>query len=98
MCWLRNALLRKDGQQDEIDEANVNPNANFANVSIFHQFALDLALRRLGLTRFGTRQPFDFIAKIKDGTLNDNVVTTGCTISKQSLCANYSASVAWIVC
>ena len=43
-------------------------------------------------TRFGTRQYFDFIVIIKDGTINDNVVTTGRTLSKQSLSAIYSAS------
>ena len=49
------------------------------------------------IIRFGTRQYFDFIVIIKDDTINDNVVTTGCTLSKQSLCATYSASIAWIV-
>ena len=43
------------------------------------------------------RQYFDFIVTIKDDTINDNVVTTGRTISKQSLCATYGASIAWIV-
>ena len=47
--------------------------------------------------RFGTRQYFELIVKTKVDTINDNVVTTGCTISLQSPCAIYSVSVAWIV-
>ena len=46
--------------------------------------------------RLGTRLHFEFMVIIKDSTVND-VVTTGCTISKQSPCAIYSASIARIV-
>ena len=51
----------------------------------------------LARNMFGTRQHFDFLVIIEYDTLNDNMVITGCKISKQSLCANYSATVAWIV-
>ena len=49
------------------------------------------------LTRFGTRLHFELIVITKVDTINDNVVSTGRTISKQSPCAIYSASAAWIV-
>ena len=48
-------------------------------------------------TRFGTRLHFELIVITKVDTINDNVVSTGRTISKQSPCAIYSGSVAWIV-
>ena len=43
-------------------------------------------------TRFGTRQHFDFLVMIKDNTINDNVVPSGCRV-----CAIYSVPAAWIV-
>ena len=49
------------------------------------------------LIRFGTRQCFELMVKTKVDTINDNVVTTGRTISQQSPCAIHSASIAWIV-
>ena len=54
-------------------------------------------LSRAPLTRLGTRHHFEVIVIIKDDAIYDNVVTTGHTISKQSLSAIYSASLAWIV-
>ena len=35
----------------------------------------------LSLIRFGTRKHFEIMVIIKVDTINDNVVTTGCTIS-----------------
>ena len=50
------------------------------------------------LTRLGPRPHFAFIFIMKDSTVNDNVVTTGPSISKQRPCAFiYSVSIAWIV-
>ena len=48
-------------------------------------------------TRFGTRLHFELIVITKVDTINDNVVSTGRTLSKQSPCAIYSVSAAWIV-
>ena len=45
---------------------------------------------------FGTRQHFELMVIIKVDTMND-VVTTVCTMSKQSPCAIFSASTARIV-
>ena len=49
------------------------------------------------IDRFGTRPHFELIVIIQVDTINDNVVSTGRTISQQSPCAIYSASAAWIV-
>ena len=51
----------------------------------------------MGITRFGTRLHFELKVITKVDTINDNVVTTGHTISQQSPCAIYSAPVACIV-
>ena len=48
-------------------------------------------------TRLGTRQHFEFMVIMKDNAINDNVVTTGCSISKQRPWAIYSAFAACIV-
>ena len=50
------------------------------------------------IIRFGTRLHFELMVITKVDTINDNVVTTGHTISKQSPCAIYSSPVACIVC
>ena len=52
---------------------------------------------KMNNTMLGTRPHFEFMVIIKDSTVNNNVVTTGRTISKQSPCAFYSASIALIV-
>ena len=52
---------------------------------------------RIIVNRLETRQHFEFMVIIKDNTVNDNVVTTGRTISKQSPFAIHNASVVWIV-
>ena len=49
------------------------------------------------IIRFGTRLHFELMVITKADTINDNLVTTGRTISKQSACAIYSAPVECIV-
>ena len=53
---------------------------------------------RTNISRFGTRLHFELMVITKVDTINDNEVTTGRTISKQSPCVIYSAPVACIVC
>ena len=61
------------------------------------EYGLNCFHVHLMIYRLGPSQHFDFMVIIGDSTVNDNVVTTGRTISKQSPCATYSASIAWIV-
>ena len=49
------------------------------------------------ITRLGTRKHFEFMVIIKDNTINEIVVTTGRSISKQRPWAIYSVFVACIV-
>ena len=50
-----------------------------------------------GHIRFGTRLHFELMVTTKVDTINDNVVISRRTISKQNPCAIYSAPVACIV-
>ena len=71
-------------------------NKDYCDILRFHifQFYISFCLQLI-LTRFGTRLHFELIVITKVDTINDNVVSTGRTISKQSPCAIYSASAAW---
>ena len=63
------------------------------NKNLFHLADVDDRMVHI-ISRLGTRLHFEFMVISKVDTVNDNVVSSGCTIPKQRPWIIHSASVA----